>query len=89
MDGFATLYVAAGLPSAAAGIGQTSVAVLIDYLFRDERALSKLPALTAALALRVGVALPWVAVRHRSPALAAVAEFGLSRDEITQKSTAR
>jgi hypothetical protein len=89
LEGFATLYVAAGLPSAAAGIGQTSVAVLIDYLFRYVQALSKFPTLTSAPASPVGVALPWVGVRHGNPALAAVAEFGPSRDEITQKTTAR
>jgi hypothetical protein len=80
-------YVAAGLPGAAASLGPTSVAVRVDYLFRYGQALSKLPVLSAAPASPVGVALLWVGVPGGRPA--AVAEFGLPRDEITQKSTAR
>lgn len=71
------------------GLGPTLVAVLTNYLFEDEQALQKSLALTAALALPVGVALLWSGVRHYRAAVVAatVVEIGRPCDEITQKST--
>lgn len=68
------------------GVGPTLVALFTNYLFRDEQALQSSLALTAALALPVGIALLWSGVRHYRAAVEAVAEIGLPCDEITQKS---
>ena len=67
------------------GLGPTVVALFTNYVFRDERALPKSLALTAAVAMPFGIAALWSAVRHYRAAVQAVAEIGLPCDEITQK----
>jgi MFS family permease len=69
------------------GLGPTVVALFTNYLFRDEQALQKSLALTAALAMPVGIALLWSGVRHYRSAILAVAEIARPHHEITQKST--
>jgi MFS family permease len=70
------------------GLGPTLVALCTNYLFEDEQALQKSLALTAAVALPVGIALLWSGMRHYRAAVMAVAEIGRC-DEITQKSVER
>src|SRR5262249_13874301 len=68
------------------GLGPTLVALFTNYLFEDEQALQKSLALTAALAMPIGIALLWSGVRHYRSAVAAVSEIG-QHHKITQKST--
>jgi hypothetical protein len=74
------------------GVGPTLVALFTNYLFGDERALQKSLALTAALAMPVGIAVLWSGLRPYRSAVAAMAEIGAVAEigqphEITQKST--
>jgi len=69
------------------GAGPTLVALFTNYLFGDEQALQKSLALTAALAMPIGIALLWSGLRHYRSAVAAVVEIGRPHREITQKST--
>lgn len=69
------------------GAGPTLVALFTNYLFEDEQALQKSLALTAALAMPIGIAWLWSGLRHYRAAVAVVAEIGRPQHEITQKST--
>jgi MFS family permease len=69
------------------GLGPTLVALSTNYLFEDEQALQKSLALTAALAMPIGIALLWSGVRHYRTAVVAVGDLRRPHHEITQKST--